>query len=156
MASILTIAEHYAANTGDHNGRGTSGGPSADSGGIEDTEVLQAGGWILPSKSAADCGAMGEVAERCISRSDLSISLITRTQTLSELTDITQELWQAADEPPCHQLSAGHLPVRLLCMSASGLDGAGFVPGLLFDREERGKQARLDAVAVRGWITSPR
>ena len=74
-------------------------------------------------------------------------SLITRSQTLPEPTDITHELWQAVDEMLCHRLPAGHLPVRLIGMGVSGFDTTGLVQGLLFDRDERTKQADLDAAA---------
>jgi DNA polymerase-4 len=74
-------------------------------------------------------------------------SLITRSQTLPEPTNITQELWQAAEAILCHRLPAGHLPVRLLGMGVSGFDESGLIQGMLFDREERQKQARLDNVA---------
>ena len=73
-------------------------------------------------------------------------SLITRSQTLPEPTDITQELWQAADEMLCQRLPAGHLPVRLVGMGVSGLDESGLRQGLLFDQEERRKHAEPDAV----------
>jgi DNA polymerase-4 len=74
-------------------------------------------------------------------------SLITRSYTLPEPTDVTHELWQAADEMLCHRLPAGHLPVRLVGMGVSGLDDTGLAQGMLFDAEEREKQSRLDAVA---------
>ncbi len=74
-------------------------------------------------------------------------SLITRSQTLPEPTDITDELWRAADELLCQRLPAGHLPVRLVGMGVSGLDDTGLVQGLLFDQEEREKQSQVDAVA---------
>ena len=74
-------------------------------------------------------------------------SLITRSQTLPEPTDITDELWRTADELLCKRLPAGHLPVRLLGMGASGLDDTRTVQGLLFDQDSRRKQARLDSVA---------
>ena len=73
-------------------------------------------------------------------------SLITRSQTLSEPTDITQELWQAADEMLCQRLPAGHLPVRLVGMGVSGLEESGLRQGLLFDQDQRRKQAELDTV----------
>ena len=44
------------------------------------------------------------------------------------------------------RMPAGHLPGRLLGMGVSGLDDTGQVQGMLFDQEEREKQARLDAV----------
>ena len=74
-------------------------------------------------------------------------TLITRSQTLPEPTDITHELWQVADELLCQRLPEGHLPVRLVGMGVSGLDGTGQVQGMLFDGEQREKQSRMDAVA---------
>jgi DNA polymerase-4 len=73
-------------------------------------------------------------------------SMITRSQTLTEPTDITQELWQAADDLLRKRLPSGHLPVRLLGMGISGLDETGLVQGLLFDQETREKHAQLDQV----------
>jgi DNA polymerase IV len=72
-------------------------------------------------------------------------SLITRSQTLPAPTDITDELWRAADDLLVHRLPAGHLPVRLVGMGVSGLDASGVVQGTLFDAEERQRQSRLDA-----------
>jgi len=74
---------------------------------------------------------------------------ITRSHTLPEPTDVTHELWQAADALLCHRLPAGHLPVRLLGMGVGGLDDTGSVQGILFDRDERKKQEGLDAAADR-------
>jgi DNA polymerase-4 len=71
-------------------------------------------------------------------------SLITRSQTLPAPTDITDELWQTADELLCHRLPANHLPVRLVGMGVSGFDATGLVQGLLFDGEQRKKQTELD------------
>ena len=47
----------------------------------------------------------------------------------------------------CHRLPAGHLPVRLLGMGVGGLDETGLVQGLLFDQDERKKQAGVDTVS---------
>jgi DNA polymerase IV len=74
-------------------------------------------------------------------------STITRSNTLPEPTDITHEMWLAADELLAHRLPANHLPVRLLGMGVSGLDDTGLVQGMLFDQEDREKQSRVDAVA---------
>ena len=74
-------------------------------------------------------------------------STITRSHTLPEPTNITHELWRAADEMLCRRLPAGHLPVRLLGMGVGGLDDTGTVQGLLFDQVERQKQTGLDAIA---------
>jgi len=65
---------------------------------------------------------------------------------LPEPTDITHELWQAAEEMFCHRLPVGHLPVRLVGMGVSGFDESGLRQGLLFDQDQRKKQAGLDAV----------
>ncbi len=45
------------------------------------------------------------------------------------------------------RLPCDNLPVRLLGMGVSGLDDFSLVQGLLFDREEREKQRRVDAVS---------
>jgi DNA polymerase IV len=71
-------------------------------------------------------------------------SLITRSQTLSEPTDITDELWQTADEMLCHRLPASHLPIRLIGMGVSGFDSTGLVQRQLFDQDQRQKQTYLD------------
>jgi DNA polymerase IV len=74
-------------------------------------------------------------------------STITRSQTLSEPTDITHELWQAADEMLCHRLPAGHLPVRLVGMGVGGFDESSTRQGLLFDQDQRKKQTGVDTVS---------
>ena len=117
-------------------------------GDIEDMEVLRA--WLLDLVEQVGCrlrchGLRGRTVHLKVRFADFS--LITRSRTLPEPTDITQELWQAADELLCHRLPAGHLPVRLVGIGVSSLDETGPVQGMLFDREEREKQARLDAAA---------
>jgi DNA polymerase-4 len=72
---------------------------------------------------------------------------ITRSETLPEATNITQELWQAAEELLRYRLPVGYLPVRLVGMGVSGFDESGLRQGLLFDQEDRQKQAGVDAVA---------
>jgi hypothetical protein len=63
-------------------------------------------------------------------------------------TFITDELWRAADDLLLrHRLPAGNMPARLVGMGVSGLDDTGQAQGLLFDREDRKKQGRVDAVA---------
>jgi DNA polymerase IV len=74
-------------------------------------------------------------------------SLITRSCTLPEPTDITQELRQVADDLLCHRLPAGHLPVRLLGIGVGGLDNTRQVQGMLFDGEIRKRQSQVDNVA---------
>ena len=72
-------------------------------------------------------------------------STITRSQTLPEPTDITDELWQIADEMLCERLPVDHLPVRLLGMGVGGLDASNVRQGLLFDQDQRKRQSGLDA-----------
>jgi DNA polymerase-4 len=74
-------------------------------------------------------------------------SLITRSQTLPSPTDITDELWQTADEMLCHRLPPNRQPIRLIGMGVSGFDTTGLVQGLLFDQDERKRQADLDVAA---------
>jgi DNA polymerase IV len=73
-------------------------------------------------------------------------SLITRSQTLPASTDITQELWEKANEMLCNRVPSGHLPVRLIGMGVSGLDDRGIVQGMLFDQDARERHAQLDTV----------
>ena len=72
---------------------------------------------------------------------------ITRSQTLPEPSNITEELRQTADEMLRGRLPSGHLPVRLLGMGVSGLDDSRAVQGLLFGGKERQKQSRIDAIS---------
>jgi DNA polymerase-4 len=74
-------------------------------------------------------------------------STITRSQTLPEPTDITDELRRVADAMLCQRLPPGHLPVRLLGMGVSALDDTGQVQGMLFDGKERVRQSQVDSVA---------
>ena len=111
-------------------------------------EVLRA--WLVDLTEQVGCrlrrhGLRGRTVQLKVRFADFS--LITRSQTLPEPTDITHELWQAADELFCQRLPAGHLPVRLIGMGVSGLDDTGLVQGMLFDQQERQKQSRVDAVA---------
>ena len=71
---------------------------------------------------------------------------ITRSETLAEPSDITQELWQAASGLLSTRMPARHRAVRLLGMGVSGLENAGQQQGTLFDAE-RVKQRQLDNVA---------
>jgi len=73
-------------------------------------------------------------------------STITRSRTLAVPTDLTEELWQAAAEMFQKRLPPGHAAVRLLGMGTSGLDRSGEAQQMLFDRQERRRQGRLDEV----------
>jgi DNA polymerase-4 len=114
---------------------------------IDDTEVLRA--WLLDLTGQVGW-RLRRHALRCrtvqLKVRFADFKTITRSQTLPEPTDITQELWQVADEMLSHRLPAGHLPVRLVGMGVNGFDESGLTQGLLFDQEDRQKQAGLDAV----------
>jgi DNA polymerase IV len=115
---------------------------------IDDMEVLRA--WLVDLTEQVGCrlrrhGLRGRTVQLKVRFADFS--LITRSYTLPEPTDITDEVWRAADELLCQRLPAGHLAVRLVGVGVSGLDDTGLVQGMLFDQEERQKQARLDSVA---------
>jgi len=115
---------------------------------IDDTEVLRA--WLLGLTEQVGWrlrrhALRGRTVHLKVRFADFKT--ITRSKTLPEPTDITQELWQAAEEMLCHRLPADHLPVRLLGMGVSGFDESGLTQGQLFDREDRQKQAGVDAVA---------
>jgi DNA polymerase IV len=115
---------------------------------ITDMEVLRA--WLVDLTEQVGCrlrrhGLRGRTVHLKVRFADFS--LITRSETVPEPTDITHELWLTADELLRQRLPPRHLPVRLVGMGVSGLDDSGTVQGLLFDRKERQKQARLDTVA---------
>ncbi len=114
---------------------------------IDDLEVLRA--WLVDLTEQVGWrlrrhGLRGRTVHLKVRFADFS--MITRSQTLPEPTDITHELWQAADEMLCHRLPAGHLPVRLLGMGVSGFDESGLCRGSCSIRIRRKKQAGLDAV----------
>ena len=114
---------------------------------INNLEVLRA--WLLELTEQVGCrmrrhNLRGRTVHLKIRFADFS--MITRSKTLPEPTNITQEIWQAAAEIFSKRLPARHLPVRLLGMGVSGLDDTGLVQGQLFDRQAREKQARLDSI----------
>ena len=114
---------------------------------IQDMEVLRA--WLVDLTEQVGWrlrrhGLRGRTVHLKVRFADFST--ITRSQTLPEPTDITHELWQAADEMLRHRLPAGHLSVRLLGMGVGNLDESGLRQGLLFDQEQRQKESGLDAV----------
>jgi DNA polymerase-4 len=76
-------------------------------------------------------------------------STITRAATLPEPTDITDELWRAADDLLHNRLPMARPPVRLLGMGVTGFESSGMAQQMLFDAEDRRKHARLDDVADR-------
>ena len=114
---------------------------------IDDQEVLRA--WLLDLTEQVAWRLRwhelrGRVVHLKVRFADFST--ITRSQSLPEPTDITDELWQVADQMLRQRLPVDHLPVRLLGMGVGGLDASGVRQGLLFDQDERRKQSGLDAI----------
>ena len=72
---------------------------------------------------------------------------ITRSQTLSEPTNSTDQLWQVASELLTTRVPVERQPVRLLGMGVSDLHGAGEVQQTLFDGQTCEQQSRIDEVA---------
>ena len=62
---------------------------------------------------------------------------ISRSLTLPEPTNVTQELLEAGLELLTRRLPPRHLPVRLLGFGANGLDNSGESQRQLFDQPER-------------------
>jgi len=71
---------------------------------------------------------------------------ISRSLTLVEPTNITQELLEAGVELLTKRLPAGHLPVRLLGFGVNKLDGSGTSQQQLFDQPDRERHRELDRV----------
>jgi DNA polymerase-4 len=115
---------------------------------IDDLEVLRA--WLVELTEQVAWrlrrhGHRGRTVHIKVRFSDFS--LITRSQTLPEPTDITNELWQTADELLRNRLPANHLSVRLVGMGVSGFDTREHVQGHLFDQDQRKKHTGLDMAA---------
>ena len=114
---------------------------------ISDLDLLRA--WLVDLVEQVGCrlrrhGLRGRTVNLKVRFADFST--ITRSLTLPEPTNLTQELWQSADHMLCRRLPPGHPPVRLLGMGVSGLDDARLIQRTFFDQPEREKLARLDAV----------
>jgi DNA polymerase-4 len=115
---------------------------------IEDLEILRA--WLLElteqvARRLRRHQLRGRTVQLKVRFADFTT--ITRAQTLPEATNVTVELWQAADELLTQRLPKRRLEVRLLGMGVSGLDGSGQQQRTLFDDKGHRKQTQLDAAA---------
>jgi DNA polymerase IV len=72
---------------------------------------------------------------------------ITRAHSLSQPSDVTQELWQVAQDLLARNLARNHKGVRLLGMGVSGLHAGPPMQQRLFEEELRVKHGRMDGVA---------
>jgi DNA polymerase-4 len=115
---------------------------------IDDRDALRA--WLLDLTEQVGWrlrrnGLRGRTVQIKIRFADFST--ITRSHTLPKITNLTEELWQAAEGLLRKGLQVRHAPaVRLLGMGVSGLDDSGLAQSLLFDQEKRQRQGRLDSV----------
>ena len=101
---------------------------------IGDLEVLRA--WLLElteqvARRLRRHQLRGRTVQLKVRFADFST--ITRAQTLPQATNVTAELWRAADELLTERLPKRRLEVRLLGMGVSGLDGSGQQQRTLFD-----------------------
>ena len=115
---------------------------------ISDMEVLRA--WLVE--------LVDQVAQR-LRRHDLKgravelkvrfadFKTISRSLTLAEPSNVTQELLDAGMELLTKRLPPRHLPVRLLGFGVSKLDDSGTSQQQLFDQPDRARHRELDRVA---------
>jgi len=114
---------------------------------IDDLEVLRI--WLLQlteqvSRRLRRHHLVGQTVHLKVRFADFHT--ITRSRTLPESTNITEEIWQAAAELLTRRLPNERQPVRLLGLGVSGLEGESSRQGLLFDGGRRQKQQKLDQV----------
>jgi DNA polymerase-4 len=112
---------------------------------VADRDVLR--GWLLElteqvGRRLRRHGLRGRTVHLKVRFADFRT--ITRSQTLSEPTNVTEELRKAAAEILDARLPDVHPPVRLLGMGVSGLSERQPTQQTLFDHHQK-RQARLDA-----------
>jgi len=95
-------------------------------------------------------GLRGRTIELKVRSSDFHTRL--RSQSLNEVTDVTEIIWQAAQALLERSLTADVLPLRLLGVGAVKLTRDAPVQGQLFDDESRERHSTLDSTvdAIRG------
>ncbi|HWL08040.1 MAG TPA: DNA polymerase IV [Planctomicrobium sp.] len=116
---------------------------------IHDPEILQS--WLQElteqvARRLRRCELRGRTVQLKLRFADFRT--ITRSQTLTGPTNITDELWQAASELLKQSRLPSHRGIRLLGIGVSSLESSQQPRQLsLFENEEHQKQGRLDAVA---------
>ena len=115
---------------------------------IDDCEVLQA--WLTDlaeqvARRLRRYAFKGRTIELKVRFADFQT--INRSLTLSEPTNITQELLQAGLDLLTNKLPPSHLPVRLLGFGVKGFDDTGRSQRQLFDEPDRQRHRQLDRVA---------
>jgi DNA polymerase-4 len=114
---------------------------------IEDAEVLRS--WLMQqteqvARRLRRHGLRGRTVQLKLRYADFTT--ITRSLTLKQATDLTEEIWQAAAELLASRLPPRRLSVRLLGVGVSGIERASEAQQSLFADEERERHARLDSV----------
>ena len=115
---------------------------------ISDIEVLRS--WLVElveqvGRRLRRHGLRGRTVELKIRFSDFKT--ISRSESLPEPTDITQELLQVALDLLATKLPSGSRPLRLLGMGVSGLGPSELAPASLFADPDRDKQRQLDRIS---------
>ncbi len=120
---------------------------------LQELEVMRA--WLLELSEQVACrlrrhGLKGRTVHLKLRFDDFKT--ITRAQTLSNPTNVTQEIWQTVATMLDQRLPARQLSVRLLGVGVSGLTRGADVQRSLFEDEDHQRQSRLDEVAdtIRG------
>ncbi|HCK51813.1 MAG TPA: DNA polymerase IV [Planctomycetaceae bacterium] len=115
---------------------------------IEDPDALRA--WILELteqvvRRLRRHKLLGRTVHLKVRFSDFRT--ITRSITLPRSTNVTQDIWKAAEELFSNRLPAQHQPVRLLGVGISGLDNPEQIQRSLFGDEDHAAQTNLDHAA---------
>jgi DNA polymerase-4 len=114
---------------------------------ISDKEVLRS--WLVDlveqvARRLRRHDLKGRVVELKVRFADFKT--ISRSMTLPEPTNLTQELLSAGTELLAKRLPPRHLPVRLLGFGVQKLDASGRSQQQLFDQPERARNRQLDRV----------
>jgi DNA polymerase IV len=115
---------------------------------VTEPEILQA--WLMELSEQVGCrlrrhGLQGRTVQLKVRYADFHT--VTRAQTLSQATDVTQEIWQTASRMLAERLPARRLRIRLLGVGVSGLDRPKAVQLSLFPDPQHEQQTRLDEVS---------
>lgn len=115
---------------------------------IGDREVLES--WLMMlteqvARRLRRSGLKGKTINLKVRFSDFRT--ITRSQTLAEPTDVTDEIWTTAKDLLSNRLPETGLPVRLLGVGLTGLTRDAGGQQQLFADDEHDRQSRLDRAA---------
>ena len=114
---------------------------------VEDLEVLRS--WLMQqteqvARRLRRHGLKGRTVQLKLRYADFST--ITRSVTLPQPTDLTNDIWANAAEMLANRLPKRHLSVRLLGVGVTAIESSSEAQPLLFQDEERERLARLDTV----------